>query len=318
MSIIARLAFLFVAVPLLELFILIRLGTAIGLLPTLTLCVVTGVAGAWLARREGLRALWSFQARLAKGGLPGRSLMDGLCILVGGALLLTPGLLTDVFGFSLLLPPSRRWIQQRMQRRIERGLADGSISGNQPRSASRRRRGVGMGIRAQWPAPGTRCAALVRHRERSSNKRETTIDDPGHRLSGETAQRGRPVGLRGRAGAGLAAGGRGLRRPGVDGCDRQFLRLRESRRQAAGDDGRACRRNRPPGHAHRQGWVPVLRRHRRMGPAGAGGPARSHPRSRRRGAGGHWQETDPSHAGRGPDQGEQDPGSMDRRGGRGP
>ena len=127
MSIIARLAFLFVAVPLLELFILIRLGTAIGLLPTLTLCVVTGVAGAWLARREGLRALWSFQARLAKGGLPGRSLMDGLCILVGGALLLTPGLLTDVFGFSLLLPPSRRWIQQRMQRRIERGLADGSI-----------------------------------------------------------------------------------------------------------------------------------------------------------------------------------------------
>lgn len=127
MSILSRLALIFVAVPLLELFLLIRLGGAIGLFPTLALCVLTGVAGAWLARREGLRALWSFQERLARGGVPGRALMDGLCILLGGALLLTPGLLTDVVGFSLLLPPSRRWIQKRMQRRIERHLADGSL-----------------------------------------------------------------------------------------------------------------------------------------------------------------------------------------------
>ena len=127
MSILSRLALIFVAVPLLELFLLIRLGGAIGLFPTLSLCVLTGVAGAWLARREGLRALWSFQERLARGGVPGRALMDGLCILLGGALLLTPGLLTDVVGFSLLLPPSRRWIQKRMQRRIERQIADGSL-----------------------------------------------------------------------------------------------------------------------------------------------------------------------------------------------
>lgn len=127
MSILSRLALIFVAVPLLELFLLIRLGGAIGLFPTLSLCVLTGVAGAWLARREGLRALWPFQERLARGGVPGRALMDGLCILLGGALLLTPGLLTDVVGFSLLLPPSRRWIQKRIQRRIERQLADGSL-----------------------------------------------------------------------------------------------------------------------------------------------------------------------------------------------
>ena len=127
MSILSRLALLFIAVPLLELFILIRLGGAIGLMPTLALCVLTGVAGAWLARREGLRALWSFQERLARGGVPGRALMDGLCILLGGAVLLTPGLLTDLLGFALLLPPSRRWIQARMKRRIERQLADGSL-----------------------------------------------------------------------------------------------------------------------------------------------------------------------------------------------
>ena len=127
MSIVARLALLFIAVPLLELLILIRLGGAIGLMPTLALCVLTGVAGAWLARREGLRALWSFQTRLARGGVPGRALMDGMCILIGGAVLLTPGLLTDLLGFALLLPPSRRWIQTRMKRRIERQLADGSL-----------------------------------------------------------------------------------------------------------------------------------------------------------------------------------------------
>ena len=127
MSILSRLALIFVAVPLLELFLLIRLGGAIGLFPTLSLCVLTGVAGAWLARREGLRALWSFQQRLARGGVPGRALMDGLCVLLGGALLLTPGLLTDVVGFSLLLPPSRRWIQKRIQSRIERQLTDGSL-----------------------------------------------------------------------------------------------------------------------------------------------------------------------------------------------
>lgn len=127
MSILSRLALLFVAVPLLELFLLIRLGGLIGLFPTLALCVLTGVAGAWLARREGLRVLWSFQERLARGGVPGRALMDGLCVLTGGALLLTPGLLTDVVGFSLLLPPSRRWIKERMRRRIERELAKGSL-----------------------------------------------------------------------------------------------------------------------------------------------------------------------------------------------
>lgn len=127
MSILSRLALLFVAIPLLELYLLIRLGGAIGLMPTLALCVLTGVAGAWLARREGLRALFSFQERLTRGGVPGRALMDGLCILLGGALLLTPGLLTDLFGFALLLPPSRRWIQDRMKRRIERQLADGTI-----------------------------------------------------------------------------------------------------------------------------------------------------------------------------------------------
>ena len=157
MSIMARLALLFIAVPLLELFLLIRLGGAIGLMPTLALCVLTGLAGAWLARREGLRALWSFQERLARGGVPGRALMDGFCILIGGAVLLTPGLLTDLLGFALLLPPTRRWIQARMRRRIERQIAEGAIRvttfGARP-GVGGMDRGAGGAHPGAGPAPG--------------------------------------------------------------------------------------------------------------------------------------------------------------------
>ena len=90
----------FVAVPLLELAILLQIGQWIGLPSTIALVVTTGVAGAALARRQGIRAFLAVQRELASGRLPGRSLLDGLAILVGGALLLTPGVLTDVIGIE--------------------------------------------------------------------------------------------------------------------------------------------------------------------------------------------------------------------------
>jgi UPF0716 protein FxsA len=122
-----RLALLFVVIPLLELAVLIQVGQVVGLPATILLVLATGVAGAALARREGLRTLAALQAELARGAIPGQSLLDGLAILVGGAFLLTPGILTDVAGFLLLLPPSRRWVQRRVRRRIERGLQEGTI-----------------------------------------------------------------------------------------------------------------------------------------------------------------------------------------------
>ena len=118
---------LFIGVPLLELVLLIQLGQWIGLVPTLGIVVLTGVAGATLARMEGTRTLWSFRAELARGQLPSQAIFDGLAILVGGALLLTPGLLTDVVGFSLLLPPPRRWIQGMIRKRLEEQLRDGAF-----------------------------------------------------------------------------------------------------------------------------------------------------------------------------------------------
>ena len=123
----SRLIFIFVAVPLLELVILLRIGQWIGLMPTVALVVTTGVAGAALARQQGVRAFLAVQRELAAGRLPGRSLLDGLAILVGGAFLLTPGVLTDVLGFSLLIPASRRWLQRLARRRLEQRIREGTV-----------------------------------------------------------------------------------------------------------------------------------------------------------------------------------------------
>ena len=123
----SRLIFLFVAVPLVELAILLQVAQVIGLLPTIALVVTTGVAGAALARHQGLRAFLAVQQELAAGRLPGRALLDGLSILVGGAFLLTPGILTDIAGFSLLVPVSRRWLQGVVKRRLERRISEGTV-----------------------------------------------------------------------------------------------------------------------------------------------------------------------------------------------
>lgn len=127
MSFLARLALLFVLVPVLELLLLIRMGEWVGLWPTLALVVLTGATGAALARLEGLRVFFQFQKELASGRLPGQALLDGISVLVGGAFLLTPGIVTDLAGFALLLPPSRRWIQRRVRARLERRLRDGTL-----------------------------------------------------------------------------------------------------------------------------------------------------------------------------------------------
>ena len=112
MSILGRLALLFVLVPLIELVLLIELGRFLGVWPTIGVVVVTGAGGALLARAAGVRTLRNFRVELARGQLPGQAIWDGLAILLGGAFLLTPGLLTDFVGFSLLVPGTRRILQR--------------------------------------------------------------------------------------------------------------------------------------------------------------------------------------------------------------
>lgn len=102
-----RLLILFTVVPLVELALLIELGKQIGLLNTITIVLATGFVGALLARREGFGILARIQRELSQGELPGDSLLDGALVLAGALLLLTPGLITDALGFTLLLPVTR-------------------------------------------------------------------------------------------------------------------------------------------------------------------------------------------------------------------
>ncbi len=130
MSILGRLALLFVIVPLLELALLIQMGQWVGYWPTIGLVVFTGVAGAWLARMQGLRVMWRLRHDLANGRVPGQAIMDGMAVLAGGALLLAPGILTDLIGFSLLFPRTRRAIQERIMARLERYIQEGAVRVN--------------------------------------------------------------------------------------------------------------------------------------------------------------------------------------------
>jgi len=121
-----KLLLIFTIVPLLELWLLIEVGRMIGTWPTVILVAATGFYGVLLARSQGLQVIFKMRQVVQQGGMPANEILDGACILVGGALLLTPGLLTDLFGFSLLLPPTRNYIKkvtrQIISKKIEAGV----------------------------------------------------------------------------------------------------------------------------------------------------------------------------------------------------
>lgn len=100
------LAFLFI--PLIEIYLLIKVGGMIGALPTVGLVIFTAVLGAALLRHQGFHTVSEIQSQLQRGGLPAAPLIEGLFLLVAGALLLTPGFFTDAVGFAFLIPPVRR------------------------------------------------------------------------------------------------------------------------------------------------------------------------------------------------------------------
>ena len=118
---------LFILLPAVELSLLIELGRQIGTLATLGVIAVTGFVGATLARSQGLRVWSRVQSEVSAGGLPADSLIDGLMILIAGALLVTPGVLTDAFGFLCLVPGFRSLVKRELVRRFERAVAERRI-----------------------------------------------------------------------------------------------------------------------------------------------------------------------------------------------
>ena len=112
----------FVVMPLVEIYVLIQVGQVIGAWPTILLLVVDSMLGAWIVRREGGRAWRALNQALASGRMPATELADGALILVGGALMLTPGFVTDLLGALVVLPftrpVARRMLAQVVARRL--------------------------------------------------------------------------------------------------------------------------------------------------------------------------------------------------------
>lgn len=98
---------LFVLLPILEIYVIVQVGSAIGALPTVLLLIVEALLGGWLVRREGRRAWEALRTSLSTGRMPGKEVADAALVLVGGTLLLTPGFVTDIFGFFFVLPFTR-------------------------------------------------------------------------------------------------------------------------------------------------------------------------------------------------------------------
>ena len=114
-----------IVVPLVELYVLIQVGQVVGALPTVLLLVAVSLLGGWLLRREGARCWHTLQGALAHGRAPAREVADGVVVVLAGALLLTPGFVTDVVGLLLLLPPVRALVRARATAYVLRRMVGG-------------------------------------------------------------------------------------------------------------------------------------------------------------------------------------------------
>lgn len=121
------LLFLFTVVPLVEFYLLFWLGSLMGFWPTVALVLATGIIGASLAKHEGLRVLSNWQRDMQEGRVPKDGALDGLLVFVGGIFLITPGVLTDAFGLSMLIPPIRHLFAGFLRKRIESGVKSGHV-----------------------------------------------------------------------------------------------------------------------------------------------------------------------------------------------
>jgi UPF0716 protein FxsA len=138
--------FVFIVVPVIELAVILQVRDVIGLPATLVTLVLVSVLGSWLVRREGMRAWNAFRKALRLGRPPTTEVVDGALVLFGGALLLTPGFVTDLLGLSLIFPPTRALVNRAIRRRVRTqalgGFAGTGAPGSVRRGPSAPRRGA--------------------------------------------------------------------------------------------------------------------------------------------------------------------------------
>jgi UPF0716 protein FxsA len=116
---------IFILVPIAELYVIIKVGEAIGLVPTVLLLLADAILGSMLLRQQGRAAWVRFNRALAENRLPHKEVFDGVLVIFGGALLITPGFLTDILGLILLIPPTRALVRALASRTVRRRLAMG-------------------------------------------------------------------------------------------------------------------------------------------------------------------------------------------------
>jgi UPF0716 protein FxsA len=147
-------AALFIGLPVIEIFLIVQLGQAVGAWWTIFVLVVTGVVGAWLVKREGARAWRALSEALRSGRVPSRELADGALILVGGTLLLTPGFLSDAVGLLCILPFTRPVSRRLLTRAVARRLVVVGAPGGRTYPGPRRPPGAAGGDDDAPPDPG--------------------------------------------------------------------------------------------------------------------------------------------------------------------
>jgi UPF0716 family protein affecting phage T7 exclusion len=151
----------FLVVPIVEIYVILQVGHLIGGWPTVGLLVAESLLGAWIIRREGRRAWRALTTTFREGGLPDRELADAALVLVGGVLLLTPGFVTDVFGFLFVLPftrPAVRWaLSAYVGRRVRaaQSRSAGMFEGLAGMQGARPRTGAEEGAAASQGGPGS-------------------------------------------------------------------------------------------------------------------------------------------------------------------
>ncbi len=118
----------FTLIPLLELYILIKLGSAMGLLNTLALVVLTGLAGAYLAKMQGMQTMIRIRTQMQAGNMPAEDLIDAAIIFVAGVVLLTPGILTDIAGLLLLFPVTRFYFKRWARKKIDAWMKQPNVT----------------------------------------------------------------------------------------------------------------------------------------------------------------------------------------------
>ena len=146
---------IFIVVPLLELYVILKVGDTIGWLPTLAILAADSILGAVLLKSQGRTAWRRFNEAINTGRIPHSEIIDGVLIIFGGAFLITPGFLTDVFGLLFLFPPTRTAFRKTVRRMIERGTVWGRVGGAAVRAGQARRASRAPGNGAGYDVEGS-------------------------------------------------------------------------------------------------------------------------------------------------------------------